>query len=1304
MVLHIVKVNLNDPNIDLAVTPRSILGTDTTTFLNNVGASVAINGGGYTESNGEFDPGGFSASQEDIYSNEAPGMTLFVSEENDVTFFDRPSAVWDAVTGFTLLVRDGNIYSGLTNCDPSICPGDCGSRGYCTIRSRTTIGHTEADNTFIIVVVEGDGSSSTQGASILDLANIMDRCGADNAVNMDGGGSSTLSAREPNSVGRYNLNRRFAERVVANHLAICIGECTIPSDPSIIPNNIAPPETALPRYAPGSEYPFPCNLTAPENSYYQDDEFHSLRPYQASPCNPNKEDLALFCGNDLFVGDPVSIVKNFNNGTSETYSYNGAPIIGNGDFDPYGANACLFCSSDLPGMCERSQDPNCIPYVMQCSSEGITDECGHCDERSDGTEICSFTFSNSKEVAVDLSNAELPIMGYTEPSLDNQNDPDPKVINSVNTEEETMDHATKINEYVSWYLNGVTGRAEYPYNNPKLDCIGESTGKVGSCMETRYGNGGELQCLGTWGIPFIESFPQPLTIADGKSVCSGETNYCCVSSVLPTFVEQTPGSSYIVNYSGPLKKLLPFSIQNIERSEEVERGYNSDHEDSLFDTGDQIRHSQVVGCDFGDTFSVFNFTTVTIGGIISKCYGDTFFGRVLDWLHVDGALEHQRLTDFHGNTPPIEEDYLEDPLLWLFGRWVHDYKEWRGNTCVSLPINIPLVGVHVFDICLNNPLSSNVFGNLFSYIPMSSTEDRVGDVKIKSARVGTRSYSPNLRIISTRISDVQNADLYFPHMEESVDLADLLQKTFAYKDADRDNIDNSGFVPASPYCEYRQVRSNPGDDLFAGELSADVEYTAQVRCTYFNWGGVNGAPAGNLCTNLISGGSCASNMSSCGTYYGQYDCADGEFCCSGTGQPAGSYNCATGSNTSRCVPENWLCVVATNLDFPCPNGYKCALFADECALPLTQPPQTQTCSNEVLVNLRLETRTPLANKVWAKLVAGSSGVFRKMFPHIGSGDDFEGIIDMPTSSRVSYSLRSGSSGSLYAGNPSGQISGSNAQLYFPHIGGIKEYFLTGIQTLLRPKGMGEQPEFCEGDACLQANGGANDTYSCSILDQQLSSINVSGQCGICNSPPLGQLAQSILTAAGEAYNVPAAAIYATMLHEGATWSEYDGQFTDENVCTWSAPVTRNQIGNMPRCDNTNPETQAPFGWMEYWFYNGNEEEIPWSAIQSFDPSKNSPDLVSRCNFLDAAFATAKSLHFGVSHIPLAAQTLSSCNGYPETPVAPSTSCNWDNQMMFLATQMYAGYCPESEATSGDYPAIPSLIPNTIDYFNLYRCY
>src|SRR3990167_7725293 len=41
----------------------------------------------------------------------------------------------------------------------------------------------------------------------------------------------------------------------------------------------------------------------------RDPEFHSLRPYQANPCNDKVEDVALFCGNDLVVIQPLTVNK-----------------------------------------------------------------------------------------------------------------------------------------------------------------------------------------------------------------------------------------------------------------------------------------------------------------------------------------------------------------------------------------------------------------------------------------------------------------------------------------------------------------------------------------------------------------------------------------------------------------------------------------------------------------------------------------------------------------------------------------------------------------------------------------------------------------------------------------------------------------------------------------------------------------------------------------------------------------------------------------------------------------------------------
>ena len=1077
MVAHIVKVDLDDPNIDLTTTPEIYLGGTTSTFLSQMGASVAINGSGFliTSSDGLnlYDPIGYNAGQGILYSNEAISpIEALISEDNVFTFsWSRPAVLWDALSGMNPLMTNGVFDHRLIPCNTT-CSDDCGGGAYCTIDARTSLGYDRDNNDLVIIVVEGDDAQG-EGAKLLDLAQMMNRCGADTANNQDGGGSSTLVAATPNSIGRSDINHIASERVVANHLGICIGDCNTPSD--LVSNFYIPEGQARPR--PNDLiFPFDCNNVAPDEAFDNDNEFHSLRPYQASPCNPNKEDLALFCGNDLFVGDYVTISKDFDAGTMETYIYNGTTIDSNIPFSPL-YNPCLFCNEN--GVCEANRDPNCIPIIEQCSYEGSTDECGTCTGGG-ATESCSFTINSSERIAIDVSGAEFPIMGYTEPSFDNTDEDDPKVINSINPTEETMDHPTKMNEYVSWYLNGVNGRAEYPYLDPSLECIGASTNRAGQCLSTRTEDDGRLTCLGTWGIPFIDPFRQVTLTADGKSVCVGDGIYCCVNTITSSVGENTPGSGHIVNYSGPVKKLLPFSIQNIVRTQEVSDGYESDENNA------QIRHSQIVGCYLNLLAwipDIFGVDPQLIVGLPVKCYGNDFFGiSFLNGFLNELIVDDKRLSDYNGATPPIEdeEEYLGED----FSDWIHDYKEWRGYTCIPFTVYLPVIGHYTFNVCLDNPLEPNILGNLFSYVPLSSTEDRLGDVKIESGFVSTTPYSSLISIISTEVTNVQNADLFFPHMEESNDLSELLQKTFAYDNADLDDTLATGFTPYSPYCDYYETRSNPGDELFAGELSADVEYTAQVLCTFYNWGGTDGAPIANLCENLV-GGTCVSEGTYCsGSYYYPNDCGSG-YCCTGDttepSSPIGTLPCTGGF----CVPSNWVNCGPETIGM-CPPDFMCVINPDICGPPVSAYPN-QSCTNLVMVNLDLETRTPLANKVWTKLVAGSSSIFRRMFPRIGPDSSFEGIYDMPASTDVSYTAEDAI---VFAGDPANQSPGSSAQLYFPHIGGIKEYFLTGIQTLLRPKGMGRQPVFWEGEDCLEANDPLIDS-----LDSSESSSGA-GSCGV----------------------------------------------------------------------------------------------------------------------------------------------------------------------------------------------------------------
>jgi hypothetical protein len=212
----------------------------------------------------------------------------------------------------------------------------------------------------------------------------------------------------------------------------------------------------IPRYKITQPYPFPCNKVAPDDSKYGDEEFHSLRPYQASPCDEEvPATAALFCGNSLVIKDTIIVSP----------------------------------------------------------SQAIS-----CESFPDEKQVCKFKVSNSRSIAIDLSDAELPIMGNTELVINSQKQPDP----------EDLDDVEKVNEYVSWYLNGIINRAEYPFLDP----------------------------------------------TDEEDI------------------------SKIVDFSGPLKKLLPWDEQARNRIKTIERAVGKDiNKDGRVE--EKNIHDQVFACTFG---------------------------------------------------------------------------------------------------------------------------------------------------------------------------------------------------------------------------------------------------------------------------------------------------------------------------------------------------------------------------------------------------------------------------------------------------------------------------------------------------------------------------------------------------------------------------------------------------------------------------------------------------------------------------------------------------------------------------------
>jgi exopolysaccharide biosynthesis protein len=142
----------------------------------------------------------------------------------EVGTVDYPDGVTQVISGFSELVIEGR---------PNVCPspvGDCfGDRGDLADRHpRTAVGVSGDGRWVVFVVVDGRGRRGSDGVNGQELAGVMHALGAWQAINVDGGGSSTMvttSATDPGGEVR-NAPTDGRERTVLNHVGIRVGAAT----------------------------------------------------------------------------------------------------------------------------------------------------------------------------------------------------------------------------------------------------------------------------------------------------------------------------------------------------------------------------------------------------------------------------------------------------------------------------------------------------------------------------------------------------------------------------------------------------------------------------------------------------------------------------------------------------------------------------------------------------------------------------------------------------------------------------------------------------------------------------------------------------------------------------------------------------------------------------------------------------------------------------------------------------------------------------------------------------------------------
>ena len=204
-----VEVDLCAAGVSFRATKDSEKSRTTSSFGSMVGAQVAINGDFYTWSP-SLTTIGMAMGDGELWSNDTPdwGFVAFGDENVEISppgvhVPNPPGWMEDVVGGNIMVLQDG------------VVTGDTGT--FCTDRHPRTVAGLSEDGTTLYLAVADGRSQASIGMTCAELGQFMDELGARDALNLDGGGSTTMW-RE--GVGVVNSPSGGSERSVANHLAV----------------------------------------------------------------------------------------------------------------------------------------------------------------------------------------------------------------------------------------------------------------------------------------------------------------------------------------------------------------------------------------------------------------------------------------------------------------------------------------------------------------------------------------------------------------------------------------------------------------------------------------------------------------------------------------------------------------------------------------------------------------------------------------------------------------------------------------------------------------------------------------------------------------------------------------------------------------------------------------------------------------------------------------------------------------------------------------------------------------------------
>lgn len=224
--LHVVEIDPTAPGISFLGTPgnggaaNEYTRQTTGSFVNAHRLAVGINGDFYSTNTGTTaNVNGLGMSNGEVVSAAVSGWhSLVTRQDNTATIVSNgtvPANAWNAVSGNQRLVTNG----------VNVAPNDSYTN---TLNPHTAVGIGANGNLFFMVV-DGRQGNFSEGMYTREMADIFIDFGVRNAINLDGGGSSTLvfgdgangAARTINSPSDGSSEQSpGSQRSVANHFGV----------------------------------------------------------------------------------------------------------------------------------------------------------------------------------------------------------------------------------------------------------------------------------------------------------------------------------------------------------------------------------------------------------------------------------------------------------------------------------------------------------------------------------------------------------------------------------------------------------------------------------------------------------------------------------------------------------------------------------------------------------------------------------------------------------------------------------------------------------------------------------------------------------------------------------------------------------------------------------------------------------------------------------------------------------------------------------------------------------------------------